>query len=65
MSLSSPTRAFPVAMMRFSPFAVRGSSVVPVCLEMVCYFSFKPRSEAHIACNRSLEETVFEDVPSI
>lgn len=30
MSLSSPTRALPVARMRFSPLAVRGSSVVPV-----------------------------------
>jgi len=30
MSLSSPTRALPVARMRFSPFSVRGSSVVPV-----------------------------------
>jgi hypothetical protein len=27
---SSPTRAFPVARMRFSPLAVRGMSVVPV-----------------------------------
>ncbi len=27
---SSPTRAFPVARMRFSPLGVKGSSVVPV-----------------------------------
>ena len=31
MSRSSPTRALPVARIRFSPFSVRGSSVVPVC----------------------------------
>lgn len=30
MSLSSPTSAFPVARTRFSPLAVKGSSVVPV-----------------------------------
>jgi hypothetical protein len=30
-SLSSPTRALPVALTRFSPFLVRGKSVVPVC----------------------------------
>lgn len=30
MRRSSPTRAFPVARMRFSPLEVRGSSVVPV-----------------------------------
>lgn len=30
MSLSSPTRALPVALMRFSPLAVSGRSVVPV-----------------------------------
>ena len=31
MSRSSPTRAFPVARIRFSPFGVKGSSVEPVC----------------------------------
>ena len=31
MSLSSPTSARPVARIRFSPFSVSGSSVVPVC----------------------------------
>ena len=31
MSLSSPTSARPVARIRFSPFSVKGSSVVPVC----------------------------------
>lgn len=31
MRRSSPTRALPVARMRFSPLAVRGMSVVPVC----------------------------------
>lgn len=31
MSRSSPTRARPVARMRRSPLAVRGSSVEPVC----------------------------------
>lgn len=31
ISLSSPTRAFPVARMRFSPLAVNGMSDVPVC----------------------------------
>jgi hypothetical protein len=30
ISLSSPTSACPVALMRFSPLAVRASSVVPV-----------------------------------
>lgn len=30
-SLSSPTRALPVARIRFSPFAVSGRSVSPVC----------------------------------
>jgi hypothetical protein len=34
MSLSSPTSALPVAIIRFSPLAVSGSSVVPVCLMM-------------------------------
>lgn len=28
---SSPTSALPVALIRFSPFAVRGISVLPVC----------------------------------
>jgi len=32
INLSSPTRALPVAIIRFSPLAVNGSSVVPVCL---------------------------------
>jgi len=31
ISLSSPTRAFPVARMRFSPLAVNDMSEVPVC----------------------------------
>lgn len=31
MSLSSPTSARPVARIRFSPFSVKGSSVLPVC----------------------------------
>ena len=31
MSLSSPTNARPVARIRFSPFSVSDSSVVPVC----------------------------------
>jgi len=31
ISLSSPINARPVARIRFSPFAVRGSSVMPVC----------------------------------
>ena len=31
ISRSSPTRAAPVARIRFSPFAVSGMSVVPVC----------------------------------
>lgn len=31
MSRSSPTKALPVARIRFSPLSVRGSSVVPVC----------------------------------
>lgn len=30
ISRSSPTKALPVFLMRFSPFSVRGSSVVPV-----------------------------------
>lgn len=34
ISLSSPTRALPVARIRFSPFAVRGMSVLPVCLPL-------------------------------
>lgn len=34
INLSSPTNALPVAFMRFSPAAVRGSSVVPVCLPL-------------------------------
>lgn len=34
ISLSSPTRARPVALILFSPLAVRGSSVVPVCLPL-------------------------------
>ena len=34
MRRSSPTRAFPVARIRFSPLAVRGMSVVPVCLPL-------------------------------
>lgn len=32
ISLSLPTSAFPVALTRFSPSAVRGMSVDPVCL---------------------------------
>ena len=32
INLSSPIRALPVALIRFSPLAVNGSSVVPVCL---------------------------------
>lgn len=31
INLSSPTNAFPVARIRFSPFSVSGISVVPVC----------------------------------
>ena len=31
INLSSPMSALPVALMRFSPFAVRGNSDVPVC----------------------------------
>jgi len=31
MSRSEPTSAFPVARIRFSPFTVRGMSLVPVC----------------------------------
>lgn len=34
MRRSSPTRAFPVARIRFSPLAVRGMSVLPVCLPL-------------------------------
>lgn len=34
INLSSPTSAFPVARMRFSPFAVSGISDVPVCLPL-------------------------------
>lgn len=33
MRRSLPMRALPVALIRFSPFGVNGSSVVPVCLE--------------------------------
>jgi hypothetical protein len=32
INLSSPTSALPVALILLSPFAVSGSSVVPVCL---------------------------------
>ena len=31
MRRSSPISALPVALIRFSPLAVKGSSVVPVC----------------------------------
>lgn len=34
MSLSLPTRALPVALTLFSPSAVRGMSVTPVCLPL-------------------------------
>jgi hypothetical protein len=37
MSLSSPTKALPVALMRFSPLDVSGRSVVPVCLSEISW----------------------------
>jgi hypothetical protein len=34
---SSPTKALPVAMIRFSPLAVRGMSELPVCLSKLLF----------------------------